>query len=332
MPHNTPKPCECVIPLAALSLFLFSVAPGCSDIWKPLAQRNIDNCVANPDACHADEVCNVLTEQCEPRRSGDMSSATGADLASPPDLATSIPYNTYAALFQSGTADQAANVTGWNIHATTAAVDVGSALDPTGWSSGLSSGVGTTLAVSTSDVGYTYSGTDRGYLSVADTQHIAPQVLLIWTISTASTDTLATPQNAWLRTVGAPTLSTLSLTKQNLLSVGFRVRTGNPDNAVYAALRVAGTWYLSSTSGAKFGGNGFNDADAKVSVSTADPIWEAMPGIRPELGQLTAAPPKNPSALPDGKIDAWGVIAFTAGRKDENSRIAIDNYVIRVAK
>lgn len=335
---KAPKTRQSVIPIPALTVLLFSTtaaAPGCTDFWKPLAQINRANCVVSPDACQANEVCNMLTEQCEPRRmaAGDMAAGANPDLATAPDLATPPPpTNTYAALFQSGLSDQPIGASGWNAHATVAAVDVGSALNPTGWLASLSSGAATSAANSAADIGYTSAVTDRGFLSIADAQHVAPQVLFLWTSNTASSPNLATPQSAWLTAASVPALSALTLTKQNLVSVSFRVSNGNPDNSVFAALRIAGTWYLSATSAAKVGGAGFNDADAKATISVSAPIWEAMPGIHPELGQLSASAPRSPSVLPEGKIDAWGVISFTDGRKDDNSRIAIDNFVLSVAK
>ncbi len=334
---NAPKTRQSVIPIFALSVFLLAGAAsvlGCADLWKPLAQPNLTNCVVTPDACQPSEFCNTLTELCEPKSAttADMTTGKTPDLATPRDMATPPrPTHSYAALFQSGATDQPISASGWSAHATTAAVDVGSALSPTGWISGLMSGTATSTANSAADIGYTSSVSERGYLSIADAQHVSPQVLFLWTSSTASSATLATPQSEWLRAASAPALSTLTLTKQNLDSISFRVSTGNPDNDVFAALRVAGTWYLSSTSGSNSGG-GFNAADAKLTMSVTAPIWEAMPGIRPESGQLSASAPKSPSRLPDGKIDAWGVIAFVDGRKDDNSRISIDNFVLSVAK
>ncbi|MFO0575245.1 MAG: FG-GAP-like repeat-containing protein [Polyangia bacterium] len=44
---------------------LLLAATSCQDLWGPTLEGNPRNCVANPGACTAEEVCNPGTELCE---------------------------------------------------------------------------------------------------------------------------------------------------------------------------------------------------------------------------------------------------------------------------
>ena len=55
----TPGACRFLLAL------LFTGTQACAQLWSPFSNDNLDNCVQNPGACSADQLCNPVSEVCE---------------------------------------------------------------------------------------------------------------------------------------------------------------------------------------------------------------------------------------------------------------------------